>query len=511
MPSSHPLYSVAEIREVERVAQAALPPFALMQRAGEAAARYALELLDGNPAGKAVLILAGPGNNGGDALEAAARIADAGAQVTVLHFAKSEKLTGDSRLALEHAKAGLVEFANAADSRRLVESKRWSLIVDGLFGIGLTRAISPPLRELITLIDILPCPVLALDVPSGLDADTGDIVGPDGVAVHASHTVTFIGDKTGLHTCLGRDHAGIVRVANLDIDAHHFKSVHAFLNTPDDFAESLRPRPHNSHKGSYGDAIIVGGAHGMSGAVILAARAAAKCGAGRVFAAFVTDPPAYDSMQPELMCRLARDVDFSSGTLIVGPGLGTSADAKILLTKAVDADTSLVLDADGLNMLAVDPALQGKLAKRKRPALLTPHPLEAARLLQLSVAQIQADRLTAARKLAHQFHAIVILKGSGTVIAQPDGEIAINATGSAALATGGTGDVLAGICGALLAQSWPAWRAALAATWLHGHAADLLEKENTGPIGLTATELIPCVRVALNRLVEQHAKQRALR
>jgi hydroxyethylthiazole kinase-like uncharacterized protein yjeF len=211
------------------------------------------------------------------------------------------------------------------------------------------------------------------------------------------------------------------------------------------------------------------------------------------------------------MCRLARDVDFSSGTLIVGPGLGTSADAKILLTKAVDADTSLVLDADGLNMLAVDPALQGKFAKRKRPALLTPHPLEAARLLQLSAAQVQADRLAAARKLAHQFHAVVALKGSGTVIAQPDGEIAINATGSAALATGGTGDVLAGICGALLAQSWPAWRAALAATWLHGYAADLLEKENTGPIGLTATELIPCVRVALNRLVEQHAKQRALR
>jgi ADP-dependent NAD(P)H-hydrate dehydratase / NAD(P)H-hydrate epimerase len=511
MPSPHPLYSVAEIREVERNAQNALPPFTLMQRAGEAAARHALELLDGNPVGKTVLILAGPGNNGGDALEAAARIAHEGAQVTVLHFAEPAKLTSDSRQALERAKAERVAFGDAADFRLLVEAKQWSLIVDGLFGIGLTRAIASPLRELITLIDMLPCPVLALDVPSGLDADTGDIVGPDGVAVRASHTITFIGDKTGLHTCFGRDHAGAVTMAGLDIDARHFKPARAFLNGPDDFAESLRPRPHNSHKGSYGDAIIVGGAHGMTGAAILAARAAAKCGAGRVFAAFVADPPAYDSMQPELMCRLARDIDFSSGTLIVGPGLGSSPDAKALLTKAVDADTPLVLDADGLNMLAVDAALQEKLAKRKRPALLTPHPLEAARLLQLSAAQIQADRLTAARKLAHQFHAIVILKGSGTMIAQPDGEIAINPTGSAALATGGTGDVLAGICGALLAQSWSEWHAALAAVWLHGYAADFLAQENTGPIGLTATELIPCIRTALNRLVGQYAKHRATR
>lgn len=511
MPSCHPIYSVAEIREVERIAQAALPPFTLMQRAGEAAARYAVGLLGGNPVGKAVLILAGPGNNGGDALESAARIARAGAQVTVLHFAEPAKLTEDSRRALEHAKAERVAFGNAANFRLLVEAKQWSLIVDGLFGIGLTRAIAPPLRELITLADRLSCPILALDVPSGLDADTGDIVGPDGVAVRASHTITFIGDKTGLHTCFGRDHAGTVRVADLDIDARHFKPACAFLNAPDNFAESLRPRPHNSHKGSYGDAIIVGGAHGMTGAAILAARAAAKCGAGRVFAAFVTDPPAYDSMQPELMCRLARDIDFSGGTLIVGPGLGSLPEAKALLTEAVDADTPLVLDADGLNMLAVDPVLQEKLAKRKRPALLTPHPLEAARLLQLSAAQIQADRPTAARKLARQFHAIVTLKGSGTVIARPDGEIAINPTGSAALATGGTGDVLAGICGALLAQSWSEWHAALAAVWLHGHAADLLEQENKGPIGLTATELIPCVRIALNRLVEQYAKRRAAR
>jgi hydroxyethylthiazole kinase-like uncharacterized protein yjeF len=245
----------------------------------------------------------------------------------------------------------------------------------------------------------------------------------------------------------------------------------------------------------------------MSGAAILAARAAAKCGAGRVFAAFVAEAPACDSVQPELMCRLAQDVDFSRGTLIVGPGLGISPDARHLLAKALDADTPLVLDADGLNLLAADTDLQDKLAGRKRSTLLTPHPLEAARLLGVTAAQIQSDRLATARLLADRFNAIVILKGSGTVIAQPGGEVVINTTGNAALATGGTGDVLAGVCGALLAQSWPRWHAALAAVWLHGHAADVLVKEGIGPIGLTATELIPQIRTELNQLIGQYSKR----
>jgi ADP-dependent NAD(P)H-hydrate dehydratase / NAD(P)H-hydrate epimerase len=507
MQFPHPLYSVTEIRAVEQSAQAALPPFTLMQRAGDASARFALELLGDNRCDKHALILAGPGNNGGDALETAARLAQAGAQVTVLLFADTTKQSSDSRQALERAKASHVRFGDAAEFHSLVASNRWAIVVDGLFGIGLARALESPFNELIALIDTLPCPVLALDVPSGLDADTGNIVGTDGVALHATHTITFIGDKPGLHTCFGRDYAGIVRVANLNIEASRFKPAHAHLNAPENFAESLRPRPQNSHKGTYGDAIVVGGAHGMSGAVILAARAAAKCGAGRVFAAFVAEAPAYDSVQPELMCRLAQDMDLAHGTLIVGPGLGTSSDARHLLAKALDADTPLVLDADGLNLLAADTGLQDKLAERKRSALLTPHPLEAARLLGVTATQIQADRLAAARALAERFNAIVILKGSGTVIAQPRGEIAINTTGNAALATGGTGDVLAGVCGALLAQSWPTWHAALAAVWLHGRAADILTKEGVGPIGLTATELIPQIRTELNQLTGQFAKR----
>ncbi|HJV50155.1 MAG TPA: NAD(P)H-hydrate dehydratase, partial [Noviherbaspirillum sp.] len=254
--------------------------------------------------------------------------------------------------------------------------------------------------------------------------------------------------------------------------------------------------------------IIAGGAHGMSGAAILAARAAAKCGAGRVFAAFLDEPPAYDAVQPELMCRHAHDMDFSSGTVVIGPGLGSSHAAHDALARALATDRPLVVDADGLNLIASRDELRQQLRVRKQPALLTPHPLEAARLLGTSAAQIQADRLAAARKLAATLNSIIVLKGSGSVIAQPGGEIAINTTGNAALATAGTGDVLAGMCGALLAQGWPQWQSALGACWLHGLAADTLVAGGTGPIGLTASELIPCARSLLNHLTGQHAQRR---
>jgi hydroxyethylthiazole kinase-like uncharacterized protein yjeF len=504
------LYSVAEIREIEHAASTALAPGTLMQRAGRCAAKAALELIPQRPNDARVLVLAGPGNNGGDALEAAGHLAQAGLQVSVLLFADPAAQSADARQALQHAQNSNARFimpAGASD----IGSAHWTLVIDGLFGIGLTRPVSGGLRAAIEQVNALCCPVLALDVPSGLDADTGNIVGDDGIALRASHTITFIADKPGLHTCYGPDYAGHVQVARLDIEPAFFKPAHAHLNDAQLFAGSLRPRMHNSHKGSYGDVIVIGGAHGMRGAPILAARAAAKCGAGRVFAAFAGDAPAYDSMQPELMCRLAADMDFSASTLVVGPGLGTSRDAHDLLARALRTHSPLVLDADALNLIAIEPGLQQKLVQRSEPALLTPHPLEAARLLGISSAAVQADRLAAARALAARFHSVVVLKGTGTVIAHPDGAIVINTTGNPGLATAGTGDVLAGACGALLAQHWSAWNAALAAVWLHGHAADVLVAQGIGPIGLTASELIPAIRDAFNKLVDQQDCRRSLR
>ncbi len=498
------LYPVAEIRKIEQAAMAALPPGTLMRRAGRAAAEMALELLSDPRENAAVLVLAGPGNNGGDALEAASLLAQAGLQVSILLHADEAKQSADSKQALMRARSGSVCFADASVLSG-IDSAHWSLVIDGLFGIGLARPLSGVQRDLIETVNRFDCPLLALDVPSGLNADTGAFAGTDGIAIRASHTLTFIANKPGLHTGHGRDHAGEVRVASLEIEEKYFAAPHARLNHAALFAHALRRRLHDSHKGSYGDVMVIGGALGMTGAPILAARAAARCGAGRVHAGFVEQAPAYDSGQPELMCRLARDLDFSSATLVAGPGLGTSRAAHDLLARALNAPAPLVLDADALNLIATEPGLKRKLAQRKGGSLLTPHPLEAARLLAISSAEVQADRLAAARELARQCNAAIVLKGSGTVIAQSGGDVVVNTTGNPALATAGTGDVLAGICGALLAQRWPLREAALGAVWLHGTAADMLVEQGVGPVGLAAGELIPCVRNALNRLIDEYA------
>jgi hydroxyethylthiazole kinase-like uncharacterized protein yjeF len=499
----HPLYSAAEIRSVEQAAKAGSPSPSLMRRAGAAAAEAALALLGERRSGARVLVLAGPGDNGGDALELAYLLAQEGLPVTVALHADPAKQSPDAAQALQRAQGSSVKFAAIGALGTLGELVQtpWSLAVDGLFGIGLARPIADPLTRIVEEVNALPCPILALDVPSGLDADTGDIVGP-GVAVRATHTITFIGDKPGLHTCFGRDYAGQVQVASLDIDAASYPQPRSILNDAGLFHTALRPRAHNSHKGSFGNVAVIGGAHGTQGAAILCARAAAKCGAGRIYAGFPDTPPAYDGEQPELMCRLAADLDFGASALVVGPGLGSSREAHDLVARALHAGSPLVLDADALNLIAAEPGLQQKFAARKGWSLLTPHPLEAARLLDSTATQVQGDRLSAARELARKCNAIAVLKGSGTVIARPDGFIAVNTTGNPGLASGGTGDVLAGVCGALLAQGMATWEAALAAVWLHGRAADDLAAQGIGPIGMTASELIPAIRAALNRLVQ---------
>jgi hydroxyethylthiazole kinase-like uncharacterized protein yjeF len=492
-----PLYTVAQVRAIEEAAYAGLAPGTLMRRAGRAAADLALELLEGRRE-RPVLVLAGPGNNGGDALELAANLAEAGVDATVLHLPGRREASLDTAAAYERARAGSVGWIDM-----LPPGADWALVVDGLFGIGLARPLEGEARELVEGVNALRCPVLALDVPSGLDADTGAVVGPDGVAVRATHTITFLGDKPGLHTGDGRDYAGEVRVDMLGVDGARLPRAAARLGGVGLFAGHLGARRHNTHKGSFGDVAIVGGAHGMAGAPVLAARAALYAGAGRVFVAALDQPPGYDSTQPEIMFRLAGEFEFDRRTLVIGPGMGGSANAMRLLAKALDGDSPLVVDADALNLIGASPDLQARLAQRKAPAVLTPHPLEGARLLGMSTAVVQADRPEAAREMALRTNAVVVLKGSGSVIARPDGEVVLNPTGNAGLATGGSGDVLAGICGALLAQGWPAWEAACGAVWIHGAAADQLVQEGVGPIGMTAGELPAAARAVLNRLVRE--------
>ena len=508
MPSSLTLYTVAEIRQIEQAAFAILPSYTLMQRAGTAASNYARHLLADHEYSSAILVLVGPGNNGGDALEAASQLAQSGWNVSIYLSCDPARLPLDAQQAWARAQNSPAHFIEGSISTQ----NNWALVVDGLFGIGLTRAITDEISTLIEQINTLHCPVLALDVPSGLDADTGVIVGANlsdnnASAIRATHTITFIGNKAGLHTCEGRDYAGEVHVSDLALDADLFPDSSSQLNQIALFASALHSRRHNSHKGSYGDVAVLGGAHGMVGAAVLAARTAARSGAGRVFLACIAEHLNYDSAQPELMCRDATNFDFNSATIVAGPGLGTSRDAHDFLAKALAAHTPLVLDADALNLIVVEAGLQQKLSTRKTPTLLTPHPLEAARLLGITTSQIQADRLAAASAIAKKFNATTILKGSGTVIAAPDGTVVINTTGNPALATAGAGDVLSGLCGALLAQNWPVWEAALAAVWLHGKAADNLVANGIGPIGLTASELIPEIRSALNQLVTNSSQK----
>jgi len=492
------LYTVAQIRAIEQAALDNLPAGTLMQRAGKAVADAALAQLAQDTSNRHILIAAGPGNNGGDALVAGLELAMHGVRISIVMPIAPDTLSQDAKSALDNAKSTLISFIELTSLR---DDQEWDLAIDGLFGIGLTRAVQGEFRALVNYLNSLSCPVLAIDVPSGLNADQGNLIGPDGIAVKASTTITFIANKPGLHTLNGRDVAGTVMVNDLDIARNLFKEPVAKLNRPELFSSSIHPRLHASHKGSHGDLFVVGGASGMAGAVLLAARAGAMTGAGRVFAGFLDTAPPFDPVHLELMCRSAASLQPTRGAILVGPGMGMSSEANELLSRMLSTELALVIDADALNLLAVEPGLQQRLIHRRAATLLTPHPLEAARLLEIPVEEIQKDRLDAAKKLATKFQSVVILKGSRTVIANFDNSIVINTTGNPALATAGTGDILAGLCGSLLAQQWPVWDAALAAVWIHGDAADRMVKEGIGPIGITAPELLPYLRKSLNQLL----------
>ena len=477
-----------ELRALEHAHAGAMPP--LMERAGCAAAQLALARFGSGR----VLICAGPGNNGGDAFVVARELARAGCAVDVLFRGDAEKLPPDARTAYQHCQHPQVKFSNDAPS------DNYSLVVDGLFGIGLTRPIDGDYEKLIDRINAFSGPVFALDVPSGLDADTGSI---RGIAVRADLTATFIAAKPGLYTNDGPDHCGEVCVLDLELPSTNGPGS---LLTPAEFSPALKPRHRNTHKGSFGTLAILGGAPGMAGAAVLAGRAALKLGAGRVMVGML-ERTSFDPSQPELMLRSPEDAATQAVAIVVGPGLGQSDAAVELMRRlalghvAISADCPLLLDADALNLLAAHPVLAKHIARRQNVTVLTPHPTEAARLLGVDTASIQADRIAAALKLAKQFNACVALKGCGTVIAAPDGRWRINSTGNPGLASAGTGDVLAGFTGALLAQQVPAWEALCAAVHLHGMAADSLAASGDGPVGITAGELIPVARRILNRWI----------
>ena len=508
------LFDAPGARAVEARQTAALPPHTLMRRAGLAVARLAMAIA---PHAQRVWIAAGPGNNGGDGLEAAVHLLRRGWQVEVTLVADANTLPPDAAAALARATAAGVQI----NPREHLVLDANDIAIDALLGIGASRAPQGAIAQAILALNTLTsltspgargtCPVLALDLPSGLHSGTGNPLGD--ACVVATHTLALLTLKTGLFTGAGRDHAGAVWFDSLGVDtkadaredAGGDDSSHAGTDAGSNAASRApgtapsawlsgvphfdRPHPvrrHVQHKGSFGDVAVVGGAPGMTGAALLAARAAHAAGAGRVFvqllqpASSAASVLSADLLRPELMFR--TDWSNSDAAILarstVVCGCGGGAAVREVLARLISLAHRLVLDADALNAVAADATLAALLRARADHGLasvLTPHPLEAARLAGGTTAAVQADRLHAAQSIADRLRCVVVLKGSGSVIAAPQRVARVNATGNAALASGGTGDVLAGWLAGLWAQAGAdAQVAEVAARAVaeHGAAAD---------------------------------------
>jgi hydroxyethylthiazole kinase-like uncharacterized protein yjeF len=482
---TRPLHSVVASRELERQAAALLAPHTLMQRAGLSIARLALAVA---PNARCIWIACGPGNNGGDGFEAAVHLHQWGKKVALSWTGLGSTQTclpPDAHAAREKALAAGVPMVDAPPAE-------FDLCIDALLGLGskldASRADNARMVDWLAKMQSSGAPRLSVDLPTGLDADTG--FAPDLIAAYASSTraaarftLSLLTLKPGLFTAQGRDQAGEVWFDDLGVgDALGCavaKSATAYLLGADRVAPLTKlARGHSSHKGSFGDVAVLGGestatSH-MAGAAILAARAALHGGAGRVYVALLGSPAvAVDLVQPELMFRAVDALDLAQQVVVCGCGGGEWVAS--LLPKVLQQAPRLVLDADALNAIATDPELQSQLSARDSRAwqtVLTPHPLEAARLLGCSTAAVQAQRLQSAQQLAERFACVVVLKGSGTVIAAPGQPTCINPTGNALLATAGTGDVLAGMLGAAMAQGQSAYNAACCAVYQHGRVAD---------------------------------------
>lgn len=491
----------AEMRRLdEATIRGGVAGLTLMERAGQGAARLAAELLP--PTGARVAVVAGPGNNGGDGYVVARALADRGHSVTVYLFAAADKVRGDARENLDRWRVrGSVVDASAADAlARCAEALASAdLIVDALFGTGLSAEVRSPYREAIELVNRLERPVLALDLPSGVDGDRGRVMG---VAVRATATATFGFPKRGHYLFPAAALVGRLEVVDIGIPDEVVRENEpaCVLLTEDEVRPLLPARPRDAHKGTFGHLLVVGGGAGKTGAALLAARAAQRSGVGLVTVASTTEGRrALDAKVVEAMTESVGE-DFSEDSVerilslcagkravVIGPGLGRPDAAARMMTRLVrELPVPAVLDADALNAVAADP---GVLRAARVPLVLTPHPGEMARLAATTPAEIQGDRIGIAQSFAREHGVILVLKGAYSVVAEPGGRAWLNTTGNPGMASGGMGDVLSGIVGALLAQGLPAAEAARLGTWAHGRAGDLA-RERVGEAALVASDVV---------------------
>jgi len=486
------LYTAAQTRALDRCAidEHHIPGITLMARAADAALRHLLEFW---PAPERLQVLCGTGNNGGDGFLIADLAHKRGIPVTVLQLGDAEKISGDALLARRQALSNGVDIVPFGAAALAAEG----VIVDAMLGTGLTGDVRGDYLRAIDAVNASGLPVVAVDIPSGLCADTGRVLGS---AVRADLTVTFIGLKRGLFTMQAPDFTGAVQLSDLGVPPEVYAAVTADCSRLELEAllERLPARPATAHKGVYGTVLVVGGDYGMAGAAALAAEAALRCGAGLVQVA--TRPEhvaALVARTPEVMPRGINSgaeltpMLAAADVAVVGPGLGQSAWSLKLLQLALASGLPLVLDADALNLLAATNL------GNTNPAgnwVLTPHPGEAARLLACSTSEVQANRFAAIHALQQRYGGVVVLKGNGSLVSGGE-NILLSDYGNPGMASGGMGDLLSGVIGALLAQHLTPLEAAALAVCLHGAAGDMAAQQ--GQRGLAASDLIPQLRSLL--------------
>lgn len=467
-----------------------------------------------------IIVYCGAGNNAGDGYVLARLAKEQGYQVKLLQLCKSKSLKGDALTAFnDYMSAGgeyeFFELSNAKKEMHIIDSgdpgSEKVVIVDALLGTGLQRPLEGAWQQAVTLINKSKANVMALDIPSGLDSDSGNQLGE---AVKADMTVTFIGRKRGMYTADGRDCCGSIIFECLGVRDSIYERLGVGEQTTELLQaqmlhEYLPPRAHNTHKGSHGHVLIVGGSVGFSGAVVLAATAALRSGAGLVSVA--TDPvhaALLDSAYPEIMCHAVADelalekLLAAADVVVMGPGLGRQAWSKLMFNAVFNCDQPLVLDADALNLMAsIYPENSNKIPNKNR--IMTPHPGEAATLLSCGSAEIQYNRFDSVKKLAELFKATVVLKGSGTLVRAASTEKQLTVTsvceaGNPGMASAGTGDVLSGVIAAFVAQGLSPVKAARAGVLAHALAGDLAAQ--SAQRGLIASDIVDCLRAVVNPL-----------
>ena len=484
------LYQNCHIRGLDRLAiEFGISEYEMMCRAGESAFKA---LMARWPGTRGITVCCGNGNNGGDGLVVARLAHENGLKVTIYLVGGSHQLKGAATQAAKMCKAAHLPVLPFPDPLYL----KGNVIVDALLGSGLQGKVKSPYEHLILGINQAEQPVLALDVPSGINVDSGGI---EGSAVRADLTVTFIAPKRGLYTDQAPAYCGELIVDHLGLPKSFFRSIATNTRLLEwrHIFPLLPKRARDAHKGRYGHVLVIGGDYGMGGAVRIAAEAAARVGAGLVSVA--TRPehvPIVSGPRPELMCHQVAVVDdletllAKATVIVIGPGLGKSDWAKSLLKKVLDTDLPKVLDADGLNLLA-------EIPMQRNDWILTPHPGEAARLLDVSCSEVQRDRFHAIQILQEKYRGILVLKGVGTLIKSQSDFYDVCPAGNPGMASGGMGDILSGIIGGLVAQNLSLESAAKAGVFIHSIAADRAAEEG-GERGLLASDLFPYLRSFVN-------------